>query len=66
MDHVLITDCDHPDVDVDVERAVFTAAGLDVVGHDVIRPNEPWFPLLSLDELLLTSDVVRVSRWAGR
>jgi D-3-phosphoglycerate dehydrogenase / 2-oxoglutarate reductase len=28
MDHILITDCDHPDVDV--ERAVFADAGLDV------------------------------------
>jgi D-3-phosphoglycerate dehydrogenase / 2-oxoglutarate reductase len=28
MDHVLITDCDHPDIEV--ERSVFAAAGLDV------------------------------------
>jgi D-3-phosphoglycerate dehydrogenase / 2-oxoglutarate reductase len=55
---ILITDCDHPEIDV--ERAVFAAAalGFDVVGHDAIPPDEPPVPLLSLEELLRTSDVV--------
>jgi D-3-phosphoglycerate dehydrogenase / 2-oxoglutarate reductase len=34
------------------------ALGFDVVGHDVVPPGEPPVPLLSLDELLRTSDVV--------
>lgn len=34
------------------------ALGFDVVGHDVVPPPEPPVPLLSLDELLRTSDVV--------
>jgi D-3-phosphoglycerate dehydrogenase / 2-oxoglutarate reductase len=34
------------------------ALGFDVVGHDVVPPDAPPVPLVSLDELLRTSDVV--------